>query len=57
MDPRKLRESLSFLLVDYFPLAGRLVDIGKGRDAIACNDAGILFQASKANPFNNPVSR
>lgn len=44
MNMDTLTESLSAVLVDYYPLAGRLVDVGRGRDAIDCNDAGVLYQ-------------
>ncbi|KAI9252422.1 transferase [Phascolomyces articulosus] len=44
MNTEKLTGSLADILVDFYPLAGRLVDIGQGRDAIDCNDTGILYQ-------------
>ncbi|KAI7852525.1 transferase [Circinella umbellata] len=47
MNTQKLMGALADVLVDFYPLAGRLVDIGQGRDAIDCNDAGILFQEAK----------
>ncbi|CAO3633197.1 unnamed protein product [Cunninghamella echinulata] len=39
-----LLHSLRQVLVDFYPLAGRLIDIGNGRDEIQCNDTGVLFQ-------------
>ncbi|KAI7869345.1 transferase [Spinellus fusiger] len=44
MDTQTMIHGLSDVLVDYYPLAGRLLDIGHGRDAIDCTDAGVLFQ-------------
>lgn len=44
MNTEALTSSLSSVLEDFCPLAGRLVDIGNGRDEIDNNDAGVLFQ-------------
>ncbi|KAI8099007.1 transferase [Halteromyces radiatus] len=44
MNTEVLIDSLQVVLDDFYPLAGRLVDIGQGRDEIECNDAGVLFQ-------------
>ncbi|KAI8364670.1 transferase [Radiomyces spectabilis] len=49
MNTRTLTESLSQVLEDFYPLAGRLVDIGNGRDEIDCCDAGVLFQEAEYN--------
>ncbi|KAI8146834.1 transferase [Fennellomyces sp. T-0311] len=47
MNSTTLMDSLAAVLVDFYPLAGRLVDIGRGRDAIDCNDAGVLYQEAE----------
>lgn len=39
----KLKESLSAVLVQFFPLAGRLAKGEDGRFVIDCNDAGVEF--------------
>ncbi|GAN05467.1 hydroxycinnamoyl CoA shikimate/quinate hydroxycinnamoyltransferase isoform 1 [Mucor ambiguus] len=44
MNTETLKSSLSAVLEDFYPLAGRLVDIGNGRDEIDNCDAGVLFQ-------------
>ncbi|CAO3598507.1 unnamed protein product [Absidia cylindrospora] len=44
MESAILLDTLSTVLNDFYPLAGRLVDIGQGRDDIECNDAGVLYQ-------------
>ncbi|ORX57363.1 transferase [Hesseltinella vesiculosa] len=44
MNTAMLLDSLRHVLNDFYPLAGRLVDVGNGRDEIECNDAGVLFQ-------------
>lgn len=44
MNTAALTTSLSNILKDFYPLAGRLVDIGNGRDEIDNCDDGILFQ-------------
>lgn len=46
METSFLLHSLRQVLVDFYPLAGRLIDIGNGRDEIHCNDTGVLFQVS-----------
>jgi shikimate O-hydroxycinnamoyltransferase len=46
MNTEALTSSLASVLEDFYPLAGRLVDIGNGRDEIDNNDAGVLFQVS-----------
>ncbi|KAI9248755.1 transferase [Sporodiniella umbellata] len=38
-----LKNSLARTLEEFYPLAGRLMDIGNGRDAINNNDEGVLF--------------
>ncbi|CAO3671214.1 unnamed protein product [Rhizopus stolonifer] len=38
-----LKNSLSKTLEDFYPLAGRLTDVGDGRDMIDNNDEGVLF--------------
>lgn len=38
-----LKNSLSKVLNDFYPLAGRLVDLGNGRDIIDNSDEGVLF--------------
>ncbi|OBZ84246.1 Shikimate O-hydroxycinnamoyltransferase [Choanephora cucurbitarum] len=43
MNTAALVQSLSKTLVDYYPLAGRLRDIGNGRDEVENCDAGVLF--------------
>ncbi|KAI8994917.1 transferase [Pilobolus umbonatus] len=43
MNTQLLKCSLSEVLTDFYPLAGRLRDIGLGRDEIDNNDAGVLF--------------
>ncbi|KAF7725529.1 hypothetical protein EC973_009559 [Apophysomyces ossiformis] len=45
MKTELLTDALSRALDDFYPMAGRLVDIGQGRDEINCCDAGVLFQA------------
>ncbi|KAI9495539.1 transferase [Zychaea mexicana] len=47
MSTQALTQSLADVLVEFYPLAGRLIDVGQGRDAIECNDAGVLFQEAK----------
>ncbi|KAI8886305.1 transferase-domain-containing protein [Backusella circina FSU 941] len=47
MNTYQLKKSLSDVLTDYYPLAGRLVDIGNGRDEISNTDAGVLFQEAE----------
>lgn len=44
MNTDALTTSLSNVLQDFYPLAGRLIDIGNGRDEIDNCDAGVLFQ-------------
>ncbi|KAI8068631.1 transferase [Gongronella butleri] len=44
MNTAMLLDSLRHVLNDYYALAGRLIDVGNGRDEIDCNDAGVLFQ-------------
>lgn len=44
MDTNDLMNSLSIVLSDFYPLAGRLIDIGNGRDEIDNCDTGALFQ-------------
>lgn len=46
MNTDTLKSSLSDVLEDFYPLAGRLVDIGNGRDEIDNCDAGVLFQVN-----------
>ncbi|RCH93196.1 hypothetical protein CU097_012899 [Rhizopus azygosporus] len=43
MNTAILKSSLSETLVDFYPLAGRLIDVGNGIDAIDNNDEGVLF--------------
>jgi len=47
MNTETLKSSLSAVLDDFYPLAGRLVDIGNGRDEIDNCDAGVLFQEAE----------
>lgn len=51
MNTEALKDSLSKVLVDFYPLAGRLVDVGCGRDEINNCDMGVLFQVSIASYF------
>ncbi|CAO3597920.1 unnamed protein product [Absidia cylindrospora] len=44
MSTHVLLDSLRTVLNDFYPLAGRLIDVGQGREDINCNDAGILYQ-------------
>lgn len=44
MNTAALTTSLSNVLEDFYPLAGRLIDIGNGRDEIDNCDKGVLFQ-------------
>jgi hypothetical protein len=44
-----LKSSLSAVLEHFYPLAGRLVDIGNGRDEIDNCDAGVLFQVNSSH--------
>lgn len=44
MNTNALTTSLATVLVDFYPLAGRLIDIGNGRDEIDNCDEGVLFQ-------------
>lgn len=46
MSTNILKSSLSETLVDFYPLAGRLIDVGNGVDAIDNNDEGVLFVVS-----------
>lgn len=39
----QLKRSLSLVLVDFYPVAGRLVVNSEGRPEIHCNDAGVEF--------------
>jgi hypothetical protein len=47
MSTEQLKKSLADVLTDYYPLAGRLMDIGNGRDEIANSDEGVLFQEAE----------
>ncbi|KAI9010857.1 transferase [Phycomyces nitens] len=49
MDTQTLTTSLAKVLVNFYPLAGRLLDIGHGRDVIECTDTGVLFQEAAYN--------
>ncbi|EIE84045.1 hypothetical protein G6F46_001481 [Rhizopus delemar] len=44
-----LKNSLSKVLNDFYPLAGRLVDLGNGRDIIDNSDEGVLFVEAKCS--------
>jgi shikimate O-hydroxycinnamoyltransferase len=44
MNTNCLTNALADVLNDFYPLAGRLMDIGNGRDEIDNCDAGVLFQ-------------
>lgn len=44
MNSRVLKLALADVLIDFYPLAGRLVDVGNGRDEINNCDSGVLFQ-------------
>lgn len=46
MNTDALKDSLSKTLVDFYPLAGRLLDIGNGKDIIDNCDDGVLFVVS-----------
>jgi hypothetical protein len=56
MNTDALLASLRSVLSDFYPLAGRLVDTGQGRDDIDCNDAGVLYQVSRINPISTPTT-
>ncbi|KAG2237089.1 transferase [Thamnidium elegans] len=47
MNTDALTTSLATVLVDFYPLAGRLIDIGNGRDEIDNCDEGVLFQEAE----------
>lgn len=51
MNTAILKSSLSETLVDFYPLAGRLIDVGNGVDAIDNNDEGVLFVVSIFNVY------
>lgn len=57
MNTNALTTSLAAVLVDFYPLAGRLIDIGNGRDEIDNCDEGVLFQVinKKKRKENNRV--
>ncbi|KAF5726414.1 hypothetical protein HS088_TW22G00092 [Tripterygium wilfordii] len=52
-----LKESLSRVLVPFYPLAGRLYWIGRGRLELECNDAGVVLieaeSSSKLSDFDD----
>lgn len=45
---RKLEESLAEVLVEFYPLAGRLVEGAQGFPEIRCDDAGAIFTEAVA---------
>ncbi|KAL0077587.1 transferase [Phycomyces blakesleeanus] len=49
MDTPTLKSALAKVLVSFYPLAGRLLDIGNGRDVIECTDTGVLFEEAVYN--------
>ncbi|KAJ4709570.1 Hydroxycinnamoyl-CoA shikimate/quinate hydroxycinnamoyl transferase [Melia azedarach] len=48
-EARRLKESLSNVLVSFYPIAGRLRKDENGRIEIDCNGGGILFMEAEAN--------
>ena len=52
-----LKTSLSIVLVDYFPWAGRLALDSHGRLVIDCNDAGVEFTEASIDTPMSDISR